>query len=99
MFSKATPFHDTSSDLFASVPEMKRSNLGLIRICSQIVDSVVGRQFFQCLFDGIFNFWEGRVLGCDAQVVCVDEAPRSFMDWLIIGVYVEEGWGKYTALW
>ena len=37
-------------------------------------------------------------LGCDAQVVCVDEAPCSIMDWLIIGVYVEKSTGDNTPL-
>ena len=36
-------------------------------------------------------------LGCDAKIVCVDEAPCSIMDWLIIGVYVEE-LGKERSL-
>ena len=39
-------------------------------------------------------------LGCDAQVVCVDEAPSSIMDWMIIGVYVEKNWSEtLTPLW
>ena len=33
-------------------------------------------QFPQCLFNYLFNFLEGRVLGCDAQVAAVVRLPR-----------------------
>ena len=37
-------------------------------------------------------------MGCDAQVICIDEAPCSIMDWLIIGVYVEELGREYSLV-
>ena len=78
VFSRLTPFHDTFSDLLASsVLQMKRRDLRLVGIHTQTVASVVVCQLSQCLFNFMFNFLEGRVLGCDARVVCVYETPRS----------------------
>ena len=59
---------------------MKRDDLRLVRICTQTVISVVLCEFTQCLFYGIFDFEEDRVMGCDALVVCVYEAPCSIYD-------------------
>ena len=38
------------------------------------------------------------LLGYDAQVAYVDEPTCSFMDWLIICVYVEKIWEENTPL-
>ena len=46
----------------------------------------------------IFDFREGRVLGCDTQIVCVDETPCSIMDGLIVCVDVEKDRGEKTTL-
>ena len=48
--------------------------------------------------NGIFDFREGRVLGCDTQIVCVDETPCSIMDGLIVCVDVEKDRGENTTL-
>ena len=32
-------------------------------------------------------------------MVCVDEAPGSIVDRLVVGVDVELGWREYTTLW
>ena len=48
---------------------MKHRDLRLVGIRTQTVASVVVCQVPQCLFNYLFNFLEGRVLGCDAQVV------------------------------
>ena len=69
---------------------MKRGEWRLVRISTQTVVFVVLCEFTQCLFNSDLYLWEGSELGRDAQVVCVDEAPSSIMEWLIIGVYVEE---------
>ena len=78
---------------------MKRGDLRLVRISTQTVVSVVLCEFTQCLFNSALYLWEGRELGYDAQVVCVDEAPCSIMDGMIVGVYVEKYWGDNTSLW
>ena len=46
----------------------------------------------------IFDFREAGVLGCDTQIVRVDETPCSIMDGLIVCVDVEEIWGENTTL-
>ena len=78
---------------------MKRGDLRLVTIGTQTVVSVVLCEFTQCLFNSALYLWEGRELGCDAQVICIDEAACSIMDWLIIGVYVEKSWEENTPLW
>ena len=62
---------------------MERRDLRLVRVRTQTVVPVVLCQFAQCLINRIFNFREGRVLGCDTQIVCVDETPCSIMDGLM----------------
>ena len=49
----------------------KRHELRLVGIRTQTVASVVVCPFPQCLFNELFNFVEGRVLGYDAHVVCI----------------------------
>ena len=77
---------------------MERRNLRLVRVRTQTVVSVVLCQFAQCLLNSIFDFREGPVLGCDTQIVCVDETPCSIMDGLIVCVDVEKDRGENTTL-
>ena len=37
--------------------------------------------------------------GRDIYIVCVDEAPGSIVDRLVVGVDVEYGWCECTTLW
>ena len=79
---------------------MKHRDLRLVRVRTQTVVSVVLCQFAQCLLNSIFGFRCGGLLGCDTQIVCVDEAPCSIMDGLIACVDVEKDrertlpWGR-----
>ena len=73
---------------------MKRGDLRLVRIGMQTVVSVVLCEITHSLFNSALYLCEGRELRCDAQVICLDEASCSIMDWLIIGVYVEKSWGE-----
>ena len=77
---------------------MKRRDLRLVKVRTQTVVSVVLCQFAQCLLNSIFNFREGEVLGCDTQIVCIDETPCSIMDGLIVCVDVEKDRGESTTL-
>ena len=77
---------------------MERRDLRLVRVHTQTVVSVVLCQFAQCLLNSIFDFREGGVLGCDTQIVCVDETHRSIMDGLIVCVDVEKDRGENTTL-
>ena len=78
---------------------MEHGELRLVWISTQTVVSVRLCEFNQCLFNSALYLSEGRELGCDAQVICIDEAPCSIMDWLIIGIYVEKSWGENTPMW
>ena len=73
---------------------MERRDLRLVRVRTQTVVSVLLCQFAQCLLNSIFDFREGRVLGCDTQIVCVDETACSIMDGLIVCVGVEKDRGE-----
>ena len=64
---------------------MESRDLRLVRVRTQTVVSVVLCQFAQCLLN-IFDFREGGVLGCDTQIVRVDETTCSIMDGLIVGL-------------
>ena len=76
---------------------MKRRDLRLVRVRTQTVVSVVLCQFAQCFLNSIFDFREGGVLGCDTQIVCVDETSCSIMDGLIVCIDVEDK-GENTTL-
>ena len=70
---------------------MKRGTLHLVSISTQTIVYVLLFDFTKCLFNSVLLYLgEGKLLGCGAQVVCVDEAPSSIMDWLIFGAYVEK---------
>ena len=77
---------------------MERRDLSLVRVRTQTVVSVVLCQFVQCLLNSIFDFCEDGVLGCDTQIVCVDETPCSIMDGLIVCVDVERDKEENTTL-
>ena len=77
---------------------MERRSLRLVRVRTQTVVSVVLCQFALCLLNSIFDFGEGDILGCDTQIVCVDETPCSIMDGLIVYVDVEKDRGENTTL-
>ena len=85
-------------NVFGSKVALNSINLSLLIICS-ILYPVIICQFAQVLLDAVIYLQEeGGVLSCDAQIVCVYESPCSIMDWLIVYVDVEMGWGDNISL-
>ena len=76
---------------------MKRDDLRLVTISTQTIVSVVlsSPNTSSIVFSTCKKVWNWA---CRAQVICIDEAPCSIMDWFIIGVYVEKSWGDNTPL-
>ena len=72
------------------VLEVECTNLSFVRVSSQVVGRVVWDESGQGITEGLLQLHERLVLGGDAEIVGVEEAPGVWMDWLIIRVHIKE---------
>ena len=70
--------------------EVECAYLSFIRVSSQVVGRIVWDETGQGITEGLLQLHKRLVLGGDAEIIGVEEAPGVWVDRLVIRVHVKE---------
>ena len=87
--------------LMVGIPvlEMECTYQSFIRVSSQVVGRVIWDEYGQGTAEGLLQLHERLVLGGDAEIIGVGEAPDLYVDRLVVRVHVKEQRCEHTFLW